>query len=333
MGKRTRWVWIAGLALALATTAWAQQTSHPKASEPPAKAAATAAATVKTPAKPAEGPDTVVLKVGNESATKADIEYLISNLNPRLQGVVAREGRKPLGDQYALMMVLSQVAAGDHLDATPDFKRHMAFQRMQALAQAEYEKISEAIKVSPEEINQYYTSHAADFDRAQVREFVIRKKAADAPASAPGLAPTEAHARADAIRKAIAAGTDIKQVAEKFSTPNVVMIDSEVRSIRRGQLIPALDKAAFELPNGQLSEPYETDQALAFVQVLGHKRADLKDVSEDIENSLRSEKLQAAVDSLKSKANIWMDEEYFKAPAAAEYEGSPNGTTPPEPMP
>jgi peptidyl-prolyl cis-trans isomerase C len=324
MGNRYRLGLMAGLALALAATAWAQQAPQPKASEPAAQPGA--AASQKPAAQPAESPDTVVLKVGTESATKADLDYLITNLSPQLQGVVEREGRKPLGDQYTLMMLLSQVAVSDHLDATADFKRHMAFQRLQTLAQQEYDKISEGIKVSPEEISQYYTSHGADFDRAEVREFVIRKKAEGAPDSALGLAPADAHVRADAIRKALAAGTDIKEVTKKFSTPNVVMIDADPRSVRHGQLISTLDKAAFELKDGQLSDPYETAQALAFLQVVGHNRADLKDVSESIENTLRQEKLKAAVDELKSKTTIWMDEEYFKAPA-----GSDLPPAPPEP--
>lgn len=300
-------------ALALATAAWAQQAAPPKAPEPAAKPPATAGE--KPSAKPAENPDTVVLKVGGESYTKGDFDYLISNLNPQLQGVLARQGRKPLGDQYALMVLLSELAVQDHVDASADFKRHMAFQRVEALAQTEYQKLSNSIKVSSEEVNQYYSSHGSDFERAQVREFVIRKKAEGATGDAQGLSPVDAHARADAIRKALTAGTDPKQVAEKFRSPNDVMIDAEPRSIRHGQLIPTLDKAAFELKDGQLSEPYETPQAVAFLQVVGHDRAGLKEVTEEIQNALHEQKLKAAVEDLKSKAPIWMDEEYFKSPA------------------
>lgn len=316
MGNKLKWGWMAGLALALASTAWAQQKPQPKTSGPAAKPAASTAQ--KAAVKPPESPETVVLKVGAQSATKADMDYLISNLSPQLQSVVAHEGRKPLGDQYALMLVLSHAAETDHLDSSPEFKRHMAFQRLQTLAEEEYSKISDGIKVSPGEISQYYAAHGTDFDRAEVREFVIRKKDENAPKDALGLTPTEAHERADAIRKALAAGTDIKEVAEKFSTPNVVMIDAKPQSVRHGQLVAELDQAAFALKNGQLSDSYETPRALAFVQVVGHDRAALKDVSDGIENTLRKEKLQAAVEKLKSQTTIWMDEEYFKPPAGSD---------------
>jgi len=275
----------------------------------------------------AEGPAKVVLKVGDHSYTQADMEFLIHTLDPQLQQVVASQGPKPLGEQYATMAVLSQQAEKDKLDSSKEFGQQMALHRLQALAQAEYEKLAENIKLSPEEINQYYTAHASDFDQAQVREFIIRKRSEDANEGDPGLPPLEAKARAEEIRKALTEGIDPKEVAEKFSAANTVMADAEPRSIRRRQLVAALDKAAFELKEGEVSEPLETPQALAFLQVVGHSRPELKDVSTDIENSLHQEKLQLAVDGLKSQTTIWMDEVYFKPPAGVA------GSTPPADKP
>jgi peptidyl-prolyl cis-trans isomerase C len=286
--------------------------------QPQAKPAARAAQKPSSTGQAAaEGPGKIVLKVGSHSYTQADMEFLIHTLDPQLRQVVERQGPKPLGDQYATMAILSQQAEKDKLDSSKEFGQQMALQRLQALAQAEYEKMADEIKVSPEEISQYYTAHSTDYDQAQVREFIIRKRAGDAKEDDPGLPPLEAKARADEIRKALIDGTDPKTVAEKFNAANAVMADAEPRSIRRRQLVAALDKAAFELKEGEVSEPLETPQALAFIQVVGHSRPELKDVSTDIENSLHQEKLQLAVDNLKGKTTIWMDEGYFKAPVGA----------------
>jgi parvulin-like peptidyl-prolyl isomerase len=198
----------------------------------------------------------------------------------------------------------------------------MALHRLQSLAQAEYEKLADAIKVSPEEINQYYTTHASEFQEAQVREIVIRKKADGAQKDAPGLAAADAHTRADEIRKALEAGTDPQKVVEQYKAANAVMID-EPRSIKHGQLVPALDKAAFELKDGAVSEPFENGQVVAFLQVLGHKQQDLKDVSGDIENNLHEEKVKEAVDNLKKGSTVWMDDQYFKAPANSPLSNAP----------
>jgi peptidyl-prolyl cis-trans isomerase C len=310
ISKRTALAGLLACAFTLAGTA--QQTPAPKPAAPaPAPAAK-------------ETPEKVVMKVGPQSYTEGDLEFLISSLSPQLQHAVALQGKKPLGDQFAMMAVLSQQAEKDHLDNSESFHRQMALHRMQALAEAEYQKLAEETKVSTEEISQYYTQHSTDFDEAEVREIVIRKKAEGAKDDAPGLTSAEAHTRAEEIRKALAAGTDPKKVADQYAAENMVMLDAEPRTIKRGQLIAALDKAAFGLKDGEFSEPYENPQALAFLQVVGHKHEALKDVSSNIENTLHEQKVQAAVDDLKKKTTVWMDEDYFKAPqetpAAAEPE-------------
>ncbi len=296
------------LAGVVAMTGYAQQSATPKSAAPEA------AKKIGEPKAAEEGPNKVVLKVGSKSFTQSDMEFLINSLSPQMQQMVARQGRKPLGDQYALMSVLSQQAEKDHLDASTTFRQKMALQQLQALAQAEYEKLAGEIKVSPEEVKQYYDGHASEFDAAQVREFIIRKQPEGAKEGTPGLPSKEALARADEIRKALASGTDPKEVSEKFSVENTVMIDAEPRSVQHGKLVPALDKAAFELKDGEVSEPLDTPQAMAFLQVVGHSHSELKDVSEDIENALHQKKIEAAVQDLKSKSTIWMDEGYFKTP-------------------
>lgn len=56
---------------------------------------------------------------------------------------------------------------------------------------------------------------------------------------------------------------------------------------------------------------------MVLLQVVGHRHADLKEVSAGIENTIRQQKFEAAVNDLKKKTSIWLDEDYFKAPQAA----------------
>ncbi len=277
----------------------------------------------------ASSPHKVVLKVGETQVTQRDIDYLIGSLSPQVRSAVASRGRKPVGDEYAMMVLLSQKAQSEHLDASPDFQQRIALEKLQLLAQEEYRKLAEGIQVSPDEISTYYNAHKDDFEEAQVREIVVRKKAADAKAGAPGLSAVEAKARLASIRKAIEAGTDIKQVAKQFDVPNVVMVNPEPQTVHKGEMMPALDTAAFGLKANQFSEPIDTPQALVLLQVLTHQQQEEKAMSGQIENELRQQKLQAAIDDMKAKANIWMDPEYFKAPEAssAEPEGKPGAAT------
>ncbi len=316
---------LAGLLLSGLVTgvAWAQAPKPPAANPTPAAsptppASKPAGPTVETP----EPADKVVLKVGDQQFTKADIDFLIENLPPQTQQAIATKGKRPLGDQYALIVILSRQASLHHLDQTPAFVRKLAFQKQQLEAQAAFEEINQQTKVTPEELQQYYTAHAADYDEITVRQFVIRKKAAEPKAdpahptasTSPGPSPEEAKARAEAIRKELAAGTDIKKVMEDFKAPDVI-IEAEPRTVRRGGMRPDMEKVAFALKDGEVSEPVDVPQALVFFQVTGHSHVDLKVVTPDIEKILRQQKLDGALDAVKKNTTLWMDEQYFAGPS------------------
>jgi parvulin-like peptidyl-prolyl isomerase len=290
---------------------------------------------VETP----EPPDKVVLKVGDQQFTKADIDLLIATLPPQTQQAIAARGKKSLGDQYALVVMLSKQAEIHHLDETPDFVRRLALQKQQMEAQDE---MNQRTKVTPEEEQKYYAEHTGDFDEIMVRQFVIRKKAAEPKAdpahptasTGPGLAPEEAKARAEAIRKELAAGTDIKKVMDDFKAPGDVIIDAEPRKVRRGGMRPEMEKVAFALKDGEVSAPVDVPQALLFFQVSGHSHLDLKDVAAEIERTLRQKKIEAALAEVKKGPTVWMDEQYFAAPPKPQEGptlGPPAVKTPPKP--
>lgn len=296
----------------------------PPASQSAGKSAAQSSSASQASA--AESPHKVVLKVDNTQVTKADIDYLIGSLSPQVQRAVATRGKKPVGDEYAMMVLLSEKAKSQHLDATPDFQRRIALEKLQLLAQAEYQQIAQNIKVSPQEISTYYNTHKGEFEEAQVREFVVRKKPANAKADAPGLPVTEAKARLASIQKAIEAGTDLKQVAKRFDVPNTVIVNPEPVTVRKGEMLPALDKVAFALKDNQFSQPVDTPQALVLLQMLKRQQPSEQAVSDEIENALQQQKLKTALDDIKAKANIWMDPEYFKAPEAEQSSGVPGAS-------
>ncbi|PYV26782.1 MAG: hypothetical protein DMG24_06250 [Acidobacteria bacterium] len=292
------------------TTNYAQQaTPTPRAN------GAASSASDRDPKTASVPKDKVVIKVGSQQVTAADFDFLFQTLNAQDQKTLATQGKQPLADQYILTLVLEQQALRDHLDATADFRRQEELGRAQRLAQAEYEKMAHDIQVNPQETKQYYDAHASDFDELAVRQVGIRKKGGGAQGDAAGLSPQDAKARAEEIRKALAAGTDPKKVAQDFAIPNVVLVDTQERNIQRGQLPADLDAAFFKLKDGDLSEPVETPQSIAFVQVVRHVHPELKDASSQVETAIRQQKLQAKIAELKHQTPIWADQSFFTAPS------------------
>lgn len=287
----------------LISIGWAQETA------PAGKSAAAA-----EPAA-ASGTEKVILKVGANQVTEADFNFVLGGLSPQIQQAVAAEGRRSLGEQYAMMILLSQQAITHQLDSSAAFRRWLALQRIQWLAEAEVNYVESQVKIGPEEVSEYYAANPDSFEEVQVHQVVVRKKPAGASPETPGLSPSEAKTRAEAIHAALAGGKDIKAVAEEFHKSNEVFVGTEPRTFRRGQLTGDLQAAVFQLKDGELSQPLDNEQAFIILRRLGSHRLELEDVAQEIEDLLRSQRVQSTLAEMKSKATVWMDEEFFAAPA------------------
>jgi len=258
----------------------------------------------------------VILKVGNTQVTQADFEAHISDIEPH--GADADEAgpadddkdRRKLGDDYASVLALSQQAVAEHLDSSPEVSRKLALDRIQILSDAEFAGLLRQTQPTSEEISQYYSAHAPDYDLVRIRRLFIWKRGGDSKNSH-GLTPQDARARADAILHASAAGLDAKKLAEEFKGSDTGMFDADPISFPRGELPPKMEKVAFALKDGQWSEVQDTADSVILIQFVQRGRQPLSEVKSLIERRLQGQKVQAKLGDLKKNAGIWMDEQYF----------------------
>jgi len=302
--------------LALASGSALGQTPVVKPTTPPPSTNAAPEKTTKSAAGPADSSDPAVLKVGDEQITKGDFEFMLSTLDQNGQQALAAQGRKPFGEQYVKILLLYKQALSEHLDATPEIRRELAMGRLRTIAQAEYQHLAEQSTVTPEEEDAFYKAHGQDLEERDVREVAVVRKPKGVAAGAQGLDDDAARQRAETIRKALVSGADPAKLMQDFAVANTVLIDAKPNRIRRGQLIATLDKPAFELKDGEVSDIIETPQAFVFIQIVGRHIPDLKEVTSEIENAIRQQKVNAQMQQLRQAANVWMDDQYFMAPKA-----------------
>ena len=252
----------------------------------------------------------VVLKVGNLQITQAAFEEYISALEAQ-QGP-ADLSRKQLGDNYSSMLMLSQLATANHLDTTPEVQEQLAIDRMQILSNAEFAKLKEKTKPTPEEIKAYYDSHPDDFATVEIRRLFVMS---GDPANGGKLSPEQAKTVAAEVRKIYSSGGDQAQIKKVItSTPHSsdeIVLDAQPLGFERGELPAKMQKSVFALKPGGWTEFDNGQNTYIFVQVVQRGRRDLKDVSARIEKKLQEEKLRAELNELKTKTGIWMDESYF----------------------
>ncbi len=312
----------AALMTLAAVSGWAQS-STPRPAQNPAPGAPALSVKPAAPSMPQVPPDKVVMKVGDKQITAGEFQAIIQTLPPQVQRAATIQGLKDVGDQYAKLVAIAEKAAADGVDQKPEVKVKLELQRMQLLAQGEYQKINEDIKITPDDINQYYKDHIKDFEQVEIRQVSVRKKAANAKPDAPGLPAADAKAKAEAIHAALASGQDAQKVHDQFKLDNVVFFDPNPRAVRHGQLAGAMDQAAWSLKDGEVSDIQDNPVNFYFLQVVKHDTPALADVSKEIEGKIKEQKSQAALDSVTSGAKIWLDPEYFTVnKPAAQNEGS-----------
>jgi parvulin-like peptidyl-prolyl isomerase len=294
----------------LTCIALAQRTGTPLKSAGKEASPLLAAPAAGSPAA-ATSTDEVVLKVGATQVTQSQIESLVT-VQPSGKQKLNAEGRRHMAEMYVRVLLLSQQAENDHLETSPELRSRLEMLRNRMLAQAEYDKMRGQIQVDPDEVTKYYIGHASEFDTIQVREFLVRKRQPEAEDSdSQGLSATDAKAKAESVRKAFASGDSVEKVAEDFA-PDVVLIDPKPRTLRRNEMIPALEKATFDVSDGGVTEAVDTPEAVLVVYVLKRGHIEQKEAATEIEKKLRQSKLETQIEDLKKKAGVWMDEDYFK---------------------
>jgi hypothetical protein len=254
-----------------------------------------------------QGQDKVVLRVGKVAVRESTMDSLIESLSPQAKQALQQQGRKALGDQYADMLLLSQVAETQHLDSSHTFQQHIELDREQLLANMEVRSIASKVTVSPAEVSQYYSSHPQAFQQVKICEVAVVKKVAGSNA---GFSPADAQAKAAVIRKALASGEAAEQLSKQFAVPNEVYIQPRTLSATDPS-IPSGLRTAFQLKVGALSPVHDMPNYLEFFQVVARPMVSLKDATPAIQQGLRQQKVQAVVDSLKKQTQVWMDQSYF----------------------
>ena len=258
------------------------------------------------------------MKVGGVSVTESEFEAMIGDIeskdDPDKPG--ADKQRRELGDDYASVLMLSQQAVAEHLDADPEVRRKLEVYRLQTLSDAQFNNLLKQAKPTAGEISDYYSAHAAAFDRVLLRRLFIFK-VGPGSANKKGLTPEAAKARGDEILKAAASGGDPMKIAAAFSDSDDGMLDPQPIVFLRDALPPQLEKVAFGLKDGQWAVGDDTPERLTLLQLVKRDRRPLAEVASLVEQRVQSHKMQVKLDELKKKAGIWMDEQYFGTAVAS----------------
>jgi peptidyl-prolyl cis-trans isomerase SurA len=167
-------------------------------------------------------------------------------------------------------------------------------------------QIRSSIIINEEELVKYYESNQQKYQRipqAEIRHifFGLSSEANEA----------KVLARAEEARAKIQAGADFIQVAREYSAASVGEAPGDLLTVRRGELAPEIEAAAFSLPAGGVSSLIRTESGYHLIKVervQAESVAPFAEVRDSIRDQLFQEKFEVKrkdwLADLRSKAFI-----------------------------
>jgi parvulin-like peptidyl-prolyl isomerase len=165
------------------------------------------------------------------------------------------------------------------------------------------------VTVTKEEMSQYYRDHPTEFDHPE--QVKVQMILASVPKGADDEAYDHARSRIDRAARRLAAGEEFAKVAQEVSDDQSRAKGGEVGWVRRGQLLPELDEAVFELEAGQVTKPIKTKYGFHIMGAVQRRpagRTSLEEAEPNLNGMLKSMKvrelLAQEVASRRAKATI-----------------------------
>jgi hypothetical protein len=330
--------------LFLSTAAWAQAAKPATRPAPPKAATAAPAPATKAAEVTIVAPGTPVITIAGlcdkpaaskaadckTVVTRAEFEQLVNTVAP----TIAPPARKQLATQYGMALVMVHKAHQMGLDQGPKFQELMRVARIGVLTKELSQSLQdEAGHISDKEIETYYHNHDAEFQEVELQRIFIphskqvvesRDKPADDAAKKQEQESEDAMKKlADALRARAAAGEDFEKLQDEAIAASEMKgkPPTKLGKIRRTSLPP--DQAAvFNLKPGETSQLISTPNGYLVYKVGEKDTLPLDKVQAEISSSLRSQRMQDALEKIQQSATPELNEKYFAdAPATAPEEG------------
>ncbi|HVS30625.1 MAG TPA: peptidylprolyl isomerase [Thermoanaerobaculia bacterium] len=290
------------MVFALAAVAFAQ--------EKPAAKPATAATQAST--------DPIVVAAGAVSIRQSEFESALKTLPPEYQQFASGPGKRQFAEDYLRMKMLAAEGMKAGLDKDPEVVQQLRLMRENLVANAQLQRIEKGITISDADLQKTYEASKNEYEQVKARHILVAFKGS--PAAQPGkpeLTEEQAKAKAEELRKQIAAGGSFDELAKKESDD----IGSGTRggdlgTFGRGQMVEEFEKAAFEAKTGEVTPVVRTQFGYHVIKVDEHNSTPFAEVKESLEKRERQKRVQERLDAMKDSAKPTFNEAYFAPPAA-----------------
>lgn len=236
--------------------------------------------------------------VAGEEITNQDINKVIAAYPPQQQAMAnSEQGRKQILNQMVGFKLAYKFGKENNYEALSEYKEQLEMIKRDLLTQVVVNKVLSEVTVTDEEVKKYYEDNKEQFgepERVSAKHILVS---------------TEDEAAK--IKEEIEAGLSFEDAARKYSSCPSKEQGGNLGEFSRGMMVPEFEKAAFELPVGEVSEPVKTQFGYHLIVVNSKKEASVKEfdtVKQEVLNTLiqqaQQKKYSDFVDELSNKYGV-----------------------------
>ncbi len=246
----------------------------------------------------------VLAEVNGSSITTGDFDRELKNLPEYLTTMAdTPQGRKEMLDTMVIRELILQQASKDGLDKGAEIEDKLQELRKRLVVESFLKKKVEAeSKVSDEDMKKFYEQNKDKFKSGeQIKASHI-------------LVKTEKEAK-EVLAK-LKAGGNFEELAKKSSVDSSAAKGGDLGWFGKGSMVPAFEKAALALKDGQISDVVKSDFGFHIIKLTGKRAAGIRpfdEVKEQIKGAImptkQQEVFQKIKEDLKKTAKISIKED------------------------
>ncbi|MGD9568553.1 MAG: peptidylprolyl isomerase [Sedimentibacter sp.] len=221
---------------------------------------------------------------------ESDLNSLMKNLGQNAQYFQGEDGRKKLVDELVMHELMYSDAIEKNLENEEEFVAVMENMKKSMLQQYSLRKLFNEIKVSDEEIKDFYEKHKDTF-------------ITDEMVSASHIL-VDTEEKANEILEDITDGLSFEDAASQYSSCPSKQAGGALGQFGRGQMVQEFEDAAFSMNAGEISAPVKTQFGYHIIKVTDHtpkRNASLEEVYQEVKDSCFMEKQEKVYTDTKAE--------------------------------
>lgn len=265
----------------------------------------------------------VLAEVNGGSITTGDFERELKNLPEYLKSMAdTPQGRKEMLETMVIRELILQQATKDGLDKGPEMEEKLQDLKKRLVVESFLKKkVETESKVTDDDLKKFYTQNQDKF------------KAGEQVKASHILLKTEKEAKE--ILAKIKAGENFEELAKSNSVDSSASKGGDLGWFGKGSMVPAFEKAALALKEGQVSDVVKSDFGYHIIKLTGKRAAGirpLEEVKDQIKGAImpgkQQEVFQKIKEELKQAAKITIKDDVLNEMGAKKSDAKPEDKKP-----